>query len=124
MNNLITWCYINAEILDLQSRFEAAFDAEELIRDYDQDWEWLYGYSNLNNGMVNISRQHKMNKSMYDKPLRIRIETVNEITDALLFQTVKVIHDAFKTTVYQGVIKDRGIDLSDYLMEAQYKYEI
>ena len=123
MNYLTLWCYLDDEIVDLKSRFEKAFRSDELMRDYENDWEWIYGFSDLNNCMINISREHNMKNGLKEKPLRIRIETVNDLTDELLNETISAIQTEFKATVYFGTIEGRGTKMNEYLVENEFKYE-
>lgn len=123
MNYLIVWCYLDNEISDLKPRFEKAFKSEELMRDYENDWEWIYGFSELNNSQINISREHNMKHGLRNKPIRIRIETVNDLTEELYNQTVEILQKEFKTTVYRGKIEGRGIKINEYIVEQEYKNE-
>lgn len=69
MRKLTFWTYCEIEIDDLRKPLSELLSATELIRDYENVWEWIQGCSSELKSKINISREHDWEKGKYDKPL-------------------------------------------------------
>lgn len=69
MRKLTFWTYSEIEIDDLKKPLSELLNTTELIRDYENVWEWIQGNSPELKSKINISREHDWRKGKFDKPL-------------------------------------------------------
>jgi hypothetical protein len=116
---LTVWTFSDKEIGELKPIFEQEFEIN-LIRDYENDWEWIWNGSQPKN-KINISREHNWKTGEFSKPLRIKLTwDISELQrDELLDKIQKVL----KSDLHFGTISNRGINLEDYKITKTIKYE-
>lgn len=116
---LSIWAFSDEEIIELKSKFEREFEIN-LIRDYENDWEWIWN-GNQPENKVNISRLHNWQTGEFSKPLRINI-TWN-ICELQKEEIICKVQKVLKSDLHIGTITNRGINLEDYKITKTIKYE-
>ena len=118
-SELSAWTFSDKEISELKPEFEKEFQTN-LIRDYENDWEWIWNGSQPEN-KINISREHNWKTGESSKPLRINITwNISELQrDEIISKVQKVL----KSDLHFGTISNRGINLEDYKITKTMKYE-
>jgi hypothetical protein len=74
LRKLTYWTYSNIELDDLIKPISELLNTTELIRDYENVWEWIQGESTELKSKINISREHNWKKGKFDKPLILTFE--------------------------------------------------
>ncbi len=69
MRKLTFWTYSKTEIDDLRKPLSELLNTSELIRDYENVWEWIQGDCPKLKAKINVSREHDWEKGKLDKPL-------------------------------------------------------
>ena len=84
----------------------------ELIRDYENVWEWIWNKNRDDLVDFNISREHNWKTGEYDKPLRIIISSKSKINDEELTKYCMQIIEVVKSDLYKGdySLADREIN--------------
>jgi len=69
LRKLKFWTYSNIELEDLRKPLSKLLNTSELVRDYENVWEWIQGYCPKFRAKINVSREHDWEKGNFDKPL-------------------------------------------------------
>ena len=118
-SELSAWTFSNKEINELKPEFEKEFETN-LIRDYENDWEWIWNGSQPEN-KINISREHNWKTGEFSKPLRINITW--SISELQRDEIIRKVQKVLKSDLHFGTISNRGINLEDYNISKTIKYE-
>jgi len=119
LREISMWTYSEKEIRELQPEFEAVFNTK-LIRDYENDWEWIWNGEEPKN-KINISREHNWSTGEFSKPLRINISWNPIETEQRTI--IEKIQSVVKSDLHFGKISNRGINIDDYEATKTIKYE-
>lgn len=105
------WTFSNEEITHLKPKFEKILEVE-LLRDYENVWEWIWNKNRSDRIDFNISREHNWKTGEFNKPLRIIISSENEIPKYEIEKYCSRIILIVKSDFHKG-----EFSLSDYKLE-------
>ncbi|HRI34127.1 MAG TPA: hypothetical protein PLD02_10250 [Saprospiraceae bacterium] len=115
------WTFSREEISNLKPMFEQQLGIE-LVRDYENIWEWIWNLKNNDEIEFNISREHNWAKGDYDKPLRIIISSDKKIEDPELKKLYSNLLEIIKSDLYRGEFSLGDRELKSYYLYETLKY--
>lgn len=115
------WTFSREEISSLKPMLEHQLGIE-LVRDYENLWEWIWNLKNNDEIEFNISREHNWETGEYDKPLRIIISSDKKIEDPELKKIYSILIEIVKSDLYRGEFSLGDRELKSYYLYETLKY--
>ncbi|MBO9658438.1 MAG: hypothetical protein J7527_06405 [Chitinophagaceae bacterium] len=98
------WFLIDGELSQLIPTFTASLAAKNLLYDYENEWEWVTGYSERFRTNINVSRLYKEHARPYTEPLVMLTDFSDPASDSLrtIEEIALAIAAEFRETVFYG----------------------
>ena len=109
------------ELDDLIEPLSELFNTPELIRDYENVWEWIQGNSTEFKSNINVSREHDWEKGKFDKPLILTFDYRGLNKNKTIEKIGRILAEYFEREVNFGTIHILSNDEYEQKIEQIFK---
>ena len=121
LKKITFWTYSEIELDDLIEPLSELFNTPELIRDYENVWEWIQGNSTEFKSNINVSREHDWEKGKFDKPLILTFDYRGLNKNKTIEKIGRILAEYFEREVNFGTIHILSNDEYEQKIEQIFK---